>query len=110
MARPEKQHDNREVQKELKKIKFKELSVEAKDAINQAIQGCKSLGRNKVDSEEIYEVLQKCEYITKPLALHTVNMKCASGTISKLQLKGNSQAEKYKLVSKRVSEALNSCA
>ncbi|WP_264370951.1 hypothetical protein [Citrobacter freundii] len=34
MARPEKQHDNREVQKELKKIKFKELSVEAKDAIN----------------------------------------------------------------------------
>ena len=106
MARPEKPHDNREVQKELKKIKFKELSVEAKDAINQAIQGCKSLGRNKVDSEEIYEVLQKCEYITKPLALHTVNMKRANGTISKLQLKGNSQAEKYKLVSKRVSEAL----
>lgn len=106
MARTEKPHDNREVQKELKKIKFKELSVEAKDAINQAIQGCKSLGRNKVDSEEIYEILQKCEYITKPLALHTVNMKRASGTISKLQLKGNSQAEKYKLVSKRVSEAL----
>ncbi|MFZ4218926.1 hypothetical protein ACEV6Q_13875 [Enterobacter ludwigii] len=106
MARVEQQHDNRVVQKELKKLKFKELSVEAKNAINDVIQNCKSLGRNKVDSEEIFEIVQKCEYITKPISLHTVNMKRASGTMSKPQLHGNSQAEKYKLVSKRVSQAL----
>lgn len=106
MANTEKVHDNRIVQKELKTIKFKELSLEAKDAINSAIQGCKSLGRNKVDSEEIYEVVQKCEYLTKAQTLYVINLKRSTGVITKNQLRGGSQEDKYKTVSKRVSEAL----
>ncbi|WP_368894164.1 hypothetical protein [Kluyvera ascorbata] len=106
MANMERQHDNRVVQKEVKNIKFKELSPEAREAMNQAIQGCKSLGRNKVDSEEIYEVIRKCEYITKAHTLYTINTMRSTGTITKSQLQGKSQEDKYKTVSKRVSQAL----
>lgn len=106
MANMEKPHDNRVVQKELKNVKFKDLSREAVEAINQAIQGCKSLGRNKVDSQEIYEVMRKCDYITRANTLYTINMLRCSGAITKTQLKGKSQEDKYKTVCKRVSQAL----
>ncbi len=106
MANTEKPHDNRVVQKEVKNIKYKELSREAREAINNAIQGCKSLGRNKVDSEEIYEVMRKCEYITRAQTLYTINIMRSTGTITKSQLQGKSQEDKYKTVSKLVSQAL----
>jgi len=106
MANIEKPHDNRVVQKEVKNIKYKELSREAKEAINNAIQGCKSLGRNKVDSEEIYEVMRKCDYITRAQTLYTINIMRSTGAITKLQLQGKSQEDKYKTVSKLVSQAL----
>ncbi|MCM7459515.1 hypothetical protein M8R57_06250 [Enterobacter hormaechei] len=106
MANIEKPHDNRVVQKEVKNIKYKELSREAREAINNAIQGCKSLGRNKVDSEEIYEVMRKCEYITRAQTLYTINIMRSTGTITKMQLQGKSQEDKYKTVSKLVSQAL----
>ncbi|EMO5716219.1 hypothetical protein RVW00_001160 [Enterobacter bugandensis] len=106
MANTEKPHDNRVVQKEVKNIKYKELSREAKEAINNAIQGCKSLGRNKVDSEEIYEVMRKCDYITRAQTLYTINIMRSTGAITKLQLQGKSQEDKYKTVSKLVSQAL----
>ncbi|WP_447743275.1 hypothetical protein [Enterobacter asburiae] len=106
MANIEKPHDNRVVQKEVKNIKYKELSREAREAINNAIQGCKSLGRNKVDSEEIYEVMRKCEYITRANTLYTINIMRSTGTITKSQLQGKSQEDKYKTVSKLVSQAL----
>ncbi|MCR5990993.1 hypothetical protein HKW65_07340 [Enterobacter ludwigii] len=106
MANTEKLHDNRVVQKEVKNIKYKELSREAREAINNAIQGCKSLGRNKVDSEEIYEVMRKCEYITRAQTLYTINIMRSTGTITKSQLQGKSQEDKYKTVSKLVSQAL----
>lgn len=106
MANIEKPHDNRVVQKEVKNIKFKELSKEAVEAINNAIQGCKSLGRNKVDSQEIYEVMRKCEHITRAQTLYTINIMRSTGTITKSQLQGKSQEDKYKTVSKLVSQAL----
>ncbi|HDV6228904.1 hypothetical protein [Enterobacter hormaechei] len=106
MANIEKPHDNRVVQKEVKNIKYKELSREAREAINNAIQGCKSLGRNKVDSEEIYEVMRKCEYITRAQTLYTINIMRSTGAITKMQLQGKSQEDKYKTVSKLVSQAL----
>ncbi|ELJ9647847.1 TPA: hypothetical protein I3798_003549 [Enterobacter cloacae] len=106
MANIEKPHDNRVVQKEVKNIKYKELSREAKEAINNAIQGCRSLGRNKVDSEEIYEVMRKCEYITRAQTLYTINIMRSTGAITKMQLQGKSQEDKYKTVSKLVSQAL----
>ncbi|EHX9247426.1 hypothetical protein [Escherichia coli] len=106
MANIEKPHDNRVVQKEVKNIKYKELSREAKEAINNAIQGCRSLGRNKVDSEEIYEVMRKCEYITRAQTLYTINLMRSTGAITKMQLQGKSQEDKYKTVSKLVSQAL----
>lgn len=106
MANIEKPHDNRVVQIEVKNIKYKELSREAREAINNAIQGCKSLGRNKVDSEEIYEVMRKCEYITRAQTLYTINIMRSTGAITKMQLKGKSQEDKYKTVSKLVSQAL----
>lgn len=106
MANIEKPHDNRVVQKEVKNIKFKELSHEAIEAINNAIQGCKSLGRNKVDSQEIYEVMRKCDYITRANTLYTINIMRSTGTITKSQLQGKSQEDKYKTVSKLVSQAL----
>ncbi|MCK7131720.1 hypothetical protein [Enterobacter bugandensis] len=106
MANIEKPHNNRVVQKEVKNIKYKELSREAKEAINNAIQGCRSLGRNKVDSEEIYEVMRKCEYITRAQTLYTINLMRSTGAITKMQLQGKSQEDKYKTVSKLVSQAL----
>ncbi|HDS2774482.1 TPA: hypothetical protein QIE21_002021 [Enterobacter bugandensis] len=106
MANIEKPHDNRVVHKEVKNIKYKELSREAREAINNAIQGCKSLGRNKVDSEEIYEVMRKCEYITRAQTLYTINIMRSTGAITKMQLQGKSQEDKYKTVSKLVSQAL----
>ncbi|HHA1271479.1 TPA: hypothetical protein ACOELQ_001957 [Enterobacter mori] len=106
MANMEKPHDNRVVQKEAKNIKFKELSQEAVEAINNAIQGCKSLGRNKVDSQEIYEVIRKCDYITRANTLYTINIMRSTGNITKLQLQGKSQEDKYKTVSKLVSQSL----
>lgn len=106
MANIEKPHDNRVVQKEVKNIKYKELSREAREAINNDIQGCKSLGRNKVDSEEIYEVMRKCEYITRAQTLYTINIMRSTGAITKMQLQGKSQEDKYKTVSKLVSQAL----
>lgn len=101
----EKPHNNSIVYKEVKKIKFKELSLEATQAINNAIQNCKSLGRNKVDSEEIFEVIRKCDYITKSLTLHTINT-MRSLHNGKPQMQGDSQETKYKTVCKKVSEAL----
>ncbi|HHL2879796.1 TPA: hypothetical protein ACQ43U_001111, partial [Citrobacter freundii] len=86
MANVEKPHDNSMVYKEAKKVKFDELSLEAKKAINDAIQGCKSLGRNKVDSEEIYEIIRKCESITRTQCLGTVNTMRSNGNIWKQQL------------------------
>ncbi|EPG4505203.1 hypothetical protein OCH31_005125, partial [Citrobacter freundii] len=106
MANVEKPHDNSMVYKEAKKVKFDELSLEAKKAINDAIQGCKSLGRNKVDSEEIYEIIRKCESITRTQCLGTVNTMRSNGNIWKQQLQGKSQEDKYKTVSKLVSQAL----
>lgn len=106
MANVEKPHDNSMVYKEAKKVKFGELSLEAKKAINDAIQGCKSLGRNKVDSEEIYEIIRKCESITRAQCLGTVNTMRSNGNIWKQQLQGKSQEDKYKTVSKLVSQAL----
>lgn len=105
MANMEKPHNNSIVYNEVKKIKFKELSLEATQAINKAIQNCKSLGRNKVDSEEIFEVIRKCEYITKSLSLHTINTMRSLQT-GKAQMQGDSQETKYKTVCKQVSQAL----
>lgn len=105
MANKERLHDNRAVYKEVKKLKFNDLSFEAKEAMNKAIQGCKSLGRNKIDSEEVYEILCKCEYISKAQSLYVVNMKRMNGSVPKAQLQGTSQEEKYKTVAKDVSKA-----
>ena len=106
MANMEKPHNNSIVYKEVKKLKFKELSLEATQAINNAIQNCKSLGRNKVDSEEIFEVIRKCEYITKAMTLHAINTMRSSLQNGKVQMQGDSQETKYKTVCKQVSQAL----
>ena len=62
--------------------------------------------RNKVDSQEIYEVIRKCDYITRANTLYTINIMRSTGAITKSQLQGKSQEDKYKTVSKLVSQAL----
>ena len=68
--------------------------------------GANPLGRNKVDSQEIYEVIRKCDYITRANTLYTINIMRSTGAITKSQLQGKSQEDKYKTVSKLVSQAL----
>ena len=102
MARKEKVHDNTTVQGKLKYFPFSELSKKYKKVLRKNIQNATFLGRNKINEEDLYEILRNADELSEDEVIR--HLKVHRDKLGKSSPDGKSTAEKYKRICTIVSK------
>lgn len=105
MEKKEKSKDNVELSKTLKKLAYRNLSIDVKKVINDVIQSCNFLGEYKVPVEDVYAVIRNANEISKVQVEYQLSAYRVS--TQQKQVKGVSSIEKYKRACILVAEALD---
>ncbi len=102
MSRTEKIKNNIQVQNAVSKISYTMLHKDVKKELQQLINGCTFLGKNRVEAKEIYNIIQKCNEISEVQVFHYLE----HYRVTKNQQipKSKSTKEKYKRIATMVSE------
>ena len=103
MARKETVHDNRTVQGKLKYFPFSELSKVYKKELRKNIQDATYLGRNRINEEDLYEILRNADELSEDKVMH--HLKVHREKNGKKSPDGKSTAEKYKRICTVISKA-----